>query len=494
MRPQPDMKRRSSLRVGLLALGLTIESGCADLQSLHLTHPSVAPTTQPTASLKVDASQISPMYHRLLAIDLPTVVRVANSQNLDIRQARQRVEMSRGRYESSVAAIFPVVAPSLTGSHVQGANQNANGTLAFANFTDFIPGISVNWILNPGQVVYDIIAAKRRLEAADQTEQAIIQETTRVASVQYYDLVLAQAQVSVTRQAMEEAGELLRIERLRLHAGTGVPADELRADAALANAQQDLVTALNAFYEASISLAVTLHLDAATMLVPQTGAMQQTALVRDGLSIVEMVAAATRYRPDLEAVRKLLQAAQADKGATIWGELGPQFQASYSFGGLAAHTTGQDGGLNARQQETGTAGFVLGASTFGQLNTASANRNLASLDVESRLDQIRATLVSAHQASIAAAKLIPIATDQVNAAQEALRLTQENLTAGTGLTVDVLQAEDAADRARYRYATAIVRYNQSEVNLLAALGLIDQNSLLASAASLPAPSRPMGRG
>jgi outer membrane protein len=381
--------------------------------------------------------------------------------------------------------------------HVQGANQNANGTLAFANFTDFIPGISVNWILNPGQVVYDIIAAKRRLEAADQAEQAIIQETTRVAAVQYYDLVLAQAQVSVTRQAIEEAGELLRIERLRLHAGTGVPADELRAEAALANAQQDLVTALNAFYEASISLAVTLHLDAATMLVPQTGAMQQTALVRDGLSIVEMVAAATRYRPDLEAVRKLLQAAQADKGATIWGELGPQFQASYSFAGLAAHTTGQDGALNARQQAAGTAGFALGASTFGQLNTATANRNLASLDVESRLDQIRATLVSAHQASLAAAKLIPIATQQANAAEEALRLTQENLRAGTGLTVDVLQAEDAADRARYRYATAIVRYNQSEVNLLAALGLIDQTSLLASAAAsppAPASSGPPGPG
>jgi outer membrane protein TolC len=77
-----------------------------------------------------------------------------------------------------------------------------------------------------------------------------------------------------------------------------------------------------------------------------------------------------------------------------------------------------------------------------------------------------------------------------------LRLTQENLQAGTGLTVDVLQAEDAADRARYRYAMAIVRYNQSEVNLLAALGLIDQNSLLTSApTSPPAPesSRPPGR-
>ena len=61
-------------------------SGCADVQSLQLAHPSVAPATQPAASLQVDASQIAPMYdHRLLAVDLPTVVRVATARNIDIR-------------------------------------------------------------------------------------------------------------------------------------------------------------------------------------------------------------------------------------------------------------------------------------------------------------------------------------------------------------------------------------------------------------------------
>ncbi len=55
------------------------------------------------------------------------------------------------------------------------------------------------------------------------------------------------------------------------------------------------------------------------------------------------------------------------------------------------------------------------------------------------------TVVSAHQAGLTAAQLIPIAGQQVRSAEEALRLTQENLKAGTGLIVDVLQAEAAAD-------------------------------------------------
>jgi outer membrane protein TolC len=110
---------------------------------------------------------------------------------------------------------------------------------------------------------------------------------------------------------------------------------------------------------------------------------------------------------------------------------------------------------------------------------------VAGLNVESQIDQVRAEVVSAHQASITAAKLIPIGDQQVNFAEEALRLTQENLKSGTGLTVDVLQAQATADQARYRYATAVVRYNQSEVNLLAALGLIEPSSLLPFATGRP---------
>ena len=61
-------------------------------------------------------------------------------------------------------------------------------------------------------------------------------------------------------------------------------------------------------------------------------------------------------------------------------------------------------------------------------------------------------------------------------------------SSGTGLTIDVLQAQDAAYQARLRYATALVRYNQSQINLLAAIGLIDQETV----EGRPAPPRMLG--
>lgn len=472
------MRRRFRRYTGLAFLLLAV-SGCADLSGQQLSHPSVAPATQPTASLKVDASQIPPMYRRLLAVDLPTVARVAMARNLDIQEARQRIEASRGEYESSMGAIFPSLTPNITAIGIEGAVSNPGGGFGLATFTNVIPAAAIQWIINPGQAAYDIVASKRRLEASAQQEQAVTQEATRVAAVQYYDLVLAQAQVSVARQAMEEAEELLRIERLRLKTGTGLPADELRAEAALAGTQQDLLTALNSFYNASVTLTVTLHLDPTVMLVPQAGTMMQATLVRDDLPIDDMLTNAVHYRPDLEAVRTLLAAAQADKGATVWGGLGPQVQAARTFGPPPPSRAIADT-MFREQKYVATGGFNWSAATFGRIKSAVANVNIAGLDLDRELDEVRAAVVSAHQASLTAAQLIPIAKQQVTSAEEALRLTQQNLKAGTGLTVDVLQAEATADQARARYATAIVRYNQSQINLIAAVGLIDQTSIVAT--------------
>jgi len=76
-----------------------------------------------------------------------------------------------------------------------------------------------------------------------------------------------------------------------------------------------------------------------------------------------------------------------------------------------------------------------------------------------------------------------MAKQQVDAAAEALRLAQANLQTGNALTLDVLQAEDALDDARQRYASAVVNYDKAQINLLASLGVLDASSLPAAPVS-----------
>lgn len=470
-----------------MPLLLLAVSGCADLAGsktdgkdrLQAAEASVAPAAQPQASLKVDNSQIRPMYdRRMLAVDLPTAVRVAMARNVDVQAAQQHVAASRGAYEASIGMIFPSITPNITALGLQGAVSTPAG-LAVQGFNHIFPIAALQWIINPGQVAYNLVASKRRLEASDQQDQAVVQETTRSAAVQYYDVVLAQAQVAVARRSLQEAEELLRIERLQLKTGTGLPVDELRAQAALALRQQNLLTALNAFYNASVALTLTLHLDPTVMLVPKGGSIKQTTLVREDLSIDNMLVTAARYRPDLEAIRTLVAAAEADTGATIWGGLGPQVTAAGTFqpGAPAASIADTE---YRRQVYLASGGFNWSAATYGRIRTAIANAKIAELDAERQLDQLQAAVVTAHQASLTAKKTIPIAQQEVAFAGEALRLTRENLQTGYSLTVDVLVAQDAADQARLHYATAVTRYNQAEINLLDALGLIDELSVMAN--------------
>jgi outer membrane protein TolC len=99
------------------------------------------------------------------------------------------------------------------------------------------------------------------------------------------------------------------------------------------------------------------------------------------------------------------------------------------------------------------------------------------LEVRRLFEQVGDQVVISAQDSATNASLFPIAKQQVTAAEEALRITRENFEVGTALFLDLLQAQDAVNQARLNYATAITSYNQSQVNLLAALGLIDQTNV-----------------
>jgi len=512
---------RFALFAALVFAGL---AGCGPARPAAIARmPRVAPTTQPAdvAPLKLEASKIQPLYREVLAVDINTVLRTAAADNLDIQTARQRVEQFRGEFESAVGGVFPAVVPTAVFDHFEGTIRAVQGNPLGAGFNSFSPSIAVQWVLNPGKVVYELVAARKRLGAARHEEQQAVQDALRQAAVQYYDLVLAQHGVSTAYQAVREAAELLRINRLRERTGTGVPADVLRAEAREAQTQQELVSAIDTFYRESVALSVTLHLDASVTLIPRIYQLPPVTLVDPELSLDELVELAVASRPDLKTVGMLVQAAAAAKGATWWGAFGPQFQVSYQYGGIighanntipaqgipnnlilnplsptgvfttnpfvnsviregisrgstaSAHRGDESYSLHRQQSMRATAGWHFSFSAIGDLRAAGAIQTEAAIEAERTLDQVKAQVVIARQACRTEHELMVLSQRQTAAADETLRLSQANLQAGTMTTLDVLQAEEAADQARLQRAQAVVRYNQAQINLLAALGLLD---------------------
>lgn len=518
---------------GCLLAGCASTSGVADAVP---NRPDVAPASAPAVgdALVLDAAQVRPLYREIVAIDLVSVARVALAQNLDILAARQEVEAARGRHESAIGATLPVLVPAATFEHLQGTTRDVEGRLIGVNFSTFQPGLAVQWVLNPGRVVADIITSKKRIRAGERAEEAVVLETLRQAAVQYEDLALAQARVAAASQSLVEAEELLRVNSLRLRTGNALAADVSRAEARAAERRGSLVLELDRFYQASIQLALTLHLDAAVTLIPAADRLPPITLVRDDLDLDALLAIAVLNRPDLESVRIVAEAVAVERKAVWWGALGPQFQASYQYSGITGHADnvvqGQgisnnliinpgsangafstnpavNGGIReaisrASQRLAGrrdeTAGFSdqhraaagvawrLSFSTFGDLKTARALEARAVIDAEQHLDRVKAAVVSAVQSSRTRRELIAARSQEVASADEALRLSQTTLEAGMATTLDVLQAQDALTAARVNYAEATVRYNQAQISLLAALGLLSESALAAAESAFSA--------
>jgi outer membrane protein TolC len=482
MDARPFRTRRARRRAGRgLALVALACVRCADAPPQPPPAPSLAPATQAGNAAPMAETTIRPMYQEVLAVDLPSVVRLAAAQNIDVEKAHAAVEGARGRYEGSIEAVFPVFAPTVAWQHVSGSNLEASGTLVSANFGSLVPALTLQWIVNPGRVVYEILASKRRVEAAADEERATRLETLRRAVAQYYDLVLAQAEVASARHAVDAAEEAERLTGARAEAGSALAADEARALAFLAGRQQDLLLAVNRFYFASLALTGTLDLDPVVTLSPREREIAQTTLVREDVPIDELMQLALTHRPDLAAARTLLEAAKADDRAAIWSALGPQLLAAYSYGSIETRSGGETSGPHSRNVAAAGAGAAVSPTVFGQAHAADADVRSAALDVEARLLRVRGEVVAAQQASLTNAALIPIATAQVRAAEESLHLSQAGLQAGTTLLLETIQAEQEVASASVSMAAAVVHYDQAQVDLLSAVGLLDEGALVPQA-------------
>ncbi len=508
------------------SIGVVCLGGCSQNESAdqEIQRPDVSPEVvdAPSGTLLLDDSVIEPMHTEVLAIDLATVALVALAEDIDVLQARQEVRRMQGSYESAVGAAFPAIVPMGLFENVEGSVRATPGNIQNVGFATFQPSIAVQWVVNPGKVIYEIVAAQKRLTASSHRQKAVQIETLRRAAIEFYELVLAQAQVAGTRQSVGEADELLRISRLRAQTGVGIAADELRAQAQLAGRQQDLAEAMNLLYDASLALARTLQLDDVTVtLVPSIEELPPINLVDASIPIEQLLAYAVEFRPDLKGVRSLIEAVSADRGATIWGAWGPQVNVSYQYGGITGNsnnTAGGDGisGLLAinpasatgsfaaspvanaliregvvrgsrrldrrrdetfsfsdQQQFTASVSARWSLSAFGKTKAADAAGEQAVLDARQAMTDVAIQVMRTANRSRTQKKLIELASRQTAAAEEALRLTQANMEAGLMTTLDALQAQDVLAQARVRYAAAVVRYNQAEVALLASLGLLD---------------------
>ncbi|PYI87439.1 MAG: hypothetical protein DME26_06165 [Verrucomicrobia bacterium] len=82
-----------------------------------------------TAPAQVSAPPTGANTNKVYPIDLPTVLRLANAQNLDIQIARERLKEAKANHESAVEQFFPWISPNAAFRRHENRIQAVDGTM-----------------------------------------------------------------------------------------------------------------------------------------------------------------------------------------------------------------------------------------------------------------------------------------------------------------------------------------------------------------------------
>ena len=137
-------------------------------------------------------------------IDLPTVLRLAEAQNIDIKIAREKLNEANANHTSALSQFFPWLSPGISYRRHDDLIQTVEGKLIEVHKQSYAPGATVGAQLDVGEALYKSLAARQQSRVAGFALDAQRQETAATAAQHYFALLLAQAAVGI-------AGEAVRI-------------------------------------------------------------------------------------------------------------------------------------------------------------------------------------------------------------------------------------------------------------------------------------------
>src|SRR4030095_13341304 len=93
-------------------------------------------------------------------IDLPTALRLAGANNLDVQIAREKVTEARADHDSARARYFPWIVPSVVVRRHDENIQAVNGPILDADKQSLAGGIALNAQVDLGETYYQNLVAR----------------------------------------------------------------------------------------------------------------------------------------------------------------------------------------------------------------------------------------------------------------------------------------------------------------------------------------------
>ncbi len=455
-------------------------------------NPSGNPLSFPTKSeeVKLDAQQ---------PITLEQAIELSLKNNKDIEVARIQIESDAAALRQEKAALFPTlglstginysddafldgplqqsidnaIADGATEEEAEAAFGGIGSTASTSSFT-FNGSLTLNYdIFTSGLRGASIRAAEKTLQNTELQLEVIVEEARQETSSNYYNLQNADAQVEISKAAVEDAAQTLKDAQLLERAGLGTRFDVLRAEVELSQAQQSLSTAKANQNIARRQLAETLSVSHDTDL-STADAIEEAGEWE--MELEETIVQAFKNRAELEQF--LLQKEINEEQRTIaLSSIRPTVSATASY---SANDDFED---SFDTSDTYSAGLTLqwqlfdgGAASAGA-RQAEKGAEIAETSFANERNEIRFAVEQAFFQLKSNQSNIGTATKEVELAEESLRLARLRFQAGVGTQTDVIEAQTQLTTARGDLLSSITDYNLSYVSLQREVSNTSDNGL-----------------
>jgi outer membrane protein TolC len=404
---------------------------------------------------------------------LPTALRLAGAQNLDIQIAREKVAEARANDESALWQFFPSLTAGVSYRQHDNLLQDVEGNIISVHKDSYTIGPTFVAQVDLGDAIYRKLATHQLIKAADFALESQRQDAVVAAAQGYLDLAKSQWAVAVANDAVRISTNYSGQVRQALEAGIAFKGDLLRVGVQTERDRLTLRQAQEQQRLAAARLAQTLHLDSTVELVPSDRELLRIELVSTNASLDSLVRQALSSRPELKQNHSLVEAAQQARKGAVYGPIIPTVGAQVFAGGLGGGRDGAPGRFGESEDYVFTLGWRIGPGGLfdrGRIGAVESRLKIAQLSGDKLADEITRQVVESQARLQSQADQVTTAKLAIQAAEETLGLSQVRKEFAVGAVLETIQAEQELTRARLDYLNALAEYDKAQYGLQRAIG------------------------
>ena len=414
-------------------------------------------------ALIISALSVESVFAATVDLNLEKAVNMALKNNSAVKISNAELANAKAQVDQAQGARWG----SITATHQSVRNDNYKYDSSYQRVNnDFTNKVAITVpIYTGGQLEGAIRQAKKNYEYYQYGMDSSYQTTKYNATEGYYNVLQASNTVTLSKETVDRLADHLKNTEAQFNVGVVAKADVLRSQVELADAQQTLTKAQNA-YDVAIA-----NLDNIVGLSHDTKLNLSEGLEYKGYknNLENCMTYAMANRPEIHQAEAAVEMAKAAQQIANGGNL-PQVAVTGSNAWSKDKFPGGD-----RDNWTVGVGVSLNVWDYGvtaaKVAAAKANVVKAQETYRQTVDSVQLAVRSDYLGLREAEKRISTSSVAVSQAEEDYRIAVIRYQAGVGTNTDVIDASVALTQAKNNYIQALYDYNTYRALLEQAMGV-----------------------